>query len=67
MLVKLQNPSCGYYATEKDWRVRFQRALKEDARPMLILAPMRPVMLVYDLDSTEGSPSAAKLAGLCGG
>jgi hypothetical protein len=61
MLVKLQNPSCGYYATEKDWRVRFQRLLKEDARPMLILAPMRPVMLVYDLDSTEGAPLPQKL------
>ena len=61
MLVKLQNPSCGYYATEKDWRIRFERHLKEDARPMLILAPMRPVMLVYDLDSTEGAPLPQKL------
>lgn len=61
MLVKLQNPSCSYYATEKDWRVRFQRYLMEDARPMIILAPMRPVMLVYDLDSTEGRPLPQKL------
>jgi hypothetical protein len=28
--------------------------LKEDASPMLILAPMHPVMLVYDQDQTEG-------------
>jgi hypothetical protein len=28
--------------------------VKEDARPMLILAPNGPVMLVYDLDATEG-------------
>ena len=54
MLVKLQNPSCGFFATQKDWRKRFGRWLKEDARPMLILAPMHPVMLVYGLDSTEG-------------
>jgi hypothetical protein len=55
MLVKIQNPSCCYYAREKDWRDRFNRYLKEDARPMLILAPMHPVMLVYDVDQTEGS------------
>jgi hypothetical protein len=54
MLVKLQNPSCSFFATQRDWGRRFRRWLKEDARPMLILAPMHPVMLVYDLDSTEG-------------
>lgn len=56
MLVRLQNPTCSFYATEPDWRNRFERTLKEDARPMLILAPMHPVMLVYDLDQTEGKP-----------
>ncbi|MFZ5572875.1 MAG: hypothetical protein ACOZF0_20950 [Thermodesulfobacteriota bacterium] len=54
MLVKLQNPSCRFYATENDWRKRFDRKLKEDARPMLILAPMHPMMAVFDLDQTEG-------------
>ncbi len=54
MLVRVQNPSCGYYATARDWADRFGRTLKQDARPMLILAPMHPVMLVYDLDQTEG-------------
>lgn len=56
MLVRLQNPTCSFYAKEKDWWERFQRRLKEDARPLLILAPMHPVMLVYDLDQTEGAP-----------
>lgn len=54
MLVKIQNPSCSFFATQRDWHYRFGRRLKEDARPMLILAPMHPIMLVYDLDSTEG-------------
>jgi hypothetical protein len=54
MLVRVQNPSCSFYATARDWSERFHRALKEDARPMLILAPMHPVMLVYDLDQTHG-------------
>jgi hypothetical protein len=54
MLVRLQNPSCSFYATEADWQKRFGRKLKEDARPMLILAPMHPVLTVYELDQTEG-------------
>ncbi|OZM56886.1 hypothetical protein CIB95_08940 [Lottiidibacillus patelloidae] len=54
MLVKIQNPHCSFYATKHDWENRFKRNLKEDAKPMLILAPMHPVMLVYDLDATEG-------------
>ncbi len=54
MLVRIQNPSCSFYATENDWYRRFERRLKEDARPMLILAPMHPVLLVYELDQTEG-------------
>lgn len=56
MLVRLQNPTCSFYATQADWRNRFERKLIEDARPLLILAPMHPVMLVYDLDQTEGKP-----------
>jgi hypothetical protein len=61
MLVKLQNPSCSFYATQRDWNKRFSRSIKEDARPMMILAPMHPVMLVYDLDSTEGPPLPEEL------
>jgi len=61
MLVKIQNPSCGFYATERDWRRRFDRRVVDDAKPMLILAPMHPVMLVYDLDSTDGPPLPEKL------
>ncbi|MBI3372701.1 MAG: hypothetical protein HY017_13230 [Betaproteobacteria bacterium] len=61
MLVRLQNPACSFFATETIWRKKFRRTLKEDARPMLILQPMRPVMLVYDLDQTEGGPLPEEL------
>lgn len=54
MLVRLQSPECRYYATERDWRERFGRTPREDARPMLILAPRHPVLLVYDLEETSG-------------
>lgn len=56
MLVKLQNPSCTFFATAKDWREKFDRQLVDDAKPMLILAPMHPVMLVFELDQTSGPP-----------
>ena len=61
MLVRLQNPSCTYFATARHWERRFGRRVKEDARPMLILAPMHPVMTVYDLDSTTGPPLPEEL------
>lgn len=61
MLVRIQNPSCSYYATALDWQRKFGRNIKEDAKPMLILAPMHPVMLVFDVDETEGNPLPAKL------
>lgn len=61
MLVRGQNPSCSFYATASDWQKRFKRSIKEDTRPMLILAPMHPVMLVYDVDQTEGKDLPSSL------
>jgi len=61
MLLKVQNPSCAFYATEKHWMAEFGCPIKEDARPMQILAPMHPVMLVYDIDSVENPPVPEKL------
>ena len=61
MLVRTQNPSCSFYASQKDWRERFGRTVREDARPMLILTPMGPLMPVFDLDSTEGAPVPRRL------
>jgi hypothetical protein len=61
MLVKVQNPACSFYATRKHWKDEFECDVKEDARPMLILAPMHPVMLVYDLDSVGNPPLPQKI------
>lgn len=54
MLIQLQRPGCSFYATARDWQERFNRTPTDDANPLLILAPMHPVMLVYDLDDTDG-------------
>ncbi len=61
MLVKVQNRACSFYATRKHWKEEFNCEIKEDARPMLILAPMHPVMLVYDIDSVENPPLPQKI------
>jgi hypothetical protein len=61
MLVKFQNPSCSYFATAKHWWFEFRREVKDDARPLLILAPMHPLMPVFDLDQTEGPPLPREL------
>lgn len=56
MLVKLQRPDARYYATASHWKKEFGREVKLDAVPIVILRPMGPVMLVYDVDDTEGKP-----------
>lgn len=50
MLVRVQRPACRFYATRKDWKCRFEAEPKPEALPMIILAPMHPVLLVYDLE-----------------
>jgi hypothetical protein len=62
MLLNLQKPGLMYAATKGDWQTRFQRSVKDDARPLLILWPFGPVALVYDVEDTEGKelPAAVK-------
>lgn len=54
LLVWTQRPGCRLFATRSKWRKQFRRQVLEDARPMVILAPRTPVLLVYDIDDTEG-------------
>jgi len=54
MLVYFQNPQTEFYATASEWKKKFNRFVNENAEPMIILAPMTPVLLVYDLHQTEG-------------
>lgn len=55
-LLYTQNPQISYVATASRWKRKFQRKVKRDARPLVILAPMCPVLFVYDLMDTEGEP-----------
>ena len=53
-LLYTQNPAVSYVATETQWRRRFRRVPKYDARPLVILVPFGPVCFVYDLNDTTG-------------
>jgi hypothetical protein len=56
MLLHVQRPGLTYAASEYDWRTRFDRTIKEVARPLLILWPFGPVAFVYDVQDTDGPP-----------
>ncbi|HMZ87433.1 MAG TPA: hypothetical protein PK343_12070 [Giesbergeria sp.] len=56
MLLQVQKPGLSYAASARDWRERFERRPKHDARPLVILWPFGPVALVYDVQDTEGKP-----------
>jgi uncharacterized small protein (DUF1192 family) len=61
LLLYTQNPSVSYVATAGTWAKKFGRYPKYDARPLVILAPMSPVLFVYDLKDTEGEPVPSDL------
>jgi hypothetical protein len=54
MLLQLQKPGLRHAASARDWLERFNRTIKEGARPLIILWPFGPIALVYDLTDTEG-------------
>jgi hypothetical protein len=53
-LLQVQKPGLRFAASANDWQKKFNRTIKEDARPLIILWPFAPVALVYDMDETEG-------------
>ena len=53
-LIRLQRPTVGYVATPSDWMRQFERRVKPDARPLVMLRPFGPVMFLYDIADTEG-------------
>ena len=59
-LLYLQNPAAAYVATARTWSRKHKRHLKSDARPLLILAPMKPVIFVFDIADTIGPPLSTR-------
>lgn len=56
MMVYLQRPTATYWATASHWEKEFERTIKEDAIPLIMLQPMGPIMLAYDIEDTIGPP-----------
>ncbi|MFC5455977.1 ImmA/IrrE family metallo-endopeptidase [Prosthecobacter fluviatilis] len=53
LLLHIQNSNARFVAPPEKWH-KLKRTLKPGARPLVILAPMRPVMFVFDVTDTEG-------------
>lgn len=58
MLLQIQKPGLKFAMSKKDWRERFGRFPKDEARPLLIMWPFGPVGFVYDELDTEGEELA---------
>jgi len=54
MLVHIQMPGATYVAPAYRWLRDYGRWIKPEARPLVILRPMGPVMFVFDVSDTEG-------------
>ena len=54
MLVYMQNPEVRYFGTPGFWKKTFDRTVKENARPYVIIVPFGPAALAYNLDETLG-------------
>jgi hypothetical protein len=61
-ILYIQNPNVTFVATPEQWEKRFERKVKPDARPLVILVPFGPVSFVYDLVDTEGKSLPEYLA-----
>jgi hypothetical protein len=54
-LIQMQNNGAKLVLTPKGWKFH-NRAVKRNARPMVILIPFGPVSFVYDIEDTIGDP-----------
>ena len=60
-LLYMQDSSATYVATARTWAKKFSRHPGQNARPLVILAPMAPIRFVFDIRDTEGSPIPSDL------
>ena len=60
MLIHVQMPGARFVAPPHRW-LRWGRRIKANARPLVILQPMGPVMFVFDVSDTEPEKGAPPL------
>ena len=61
MLVHIQMPGAKFVAPPYRWLRDYGRRIGPDARPLIILQPMGPVMFVFDVSETEPTEGAPAL------
>ena len=57
MLVHIQMPGATFVAPPYRWLRDYGRRIKAEARPLVILQPMGPVLFVFDVSDTEPHPN----------
>jgi len=60
-LLYFQNPLATYVATARTWAQKYNRQPRPDAKPLVILAPMAPILFLFDIQDTEGAPVSSTL------
>ena len=48
----VQKPGIGFATTETQWRVKFDRFIKPDARPLIVMKPFEPLVIYYEACDT---------------
>jgi len=61
LLVRTQMRGARFVAPAYRWSKKYGRTIKANARPLVILQPMGPVMFVFDVSDTEAGPDAKPL------
>ena len=61
LMLYIQDPAATFVATARVWAKKFGRQPGQDARPLVILAPMAPIRFVFDIRDTEGAPVPSEL------
>jgi hypothetical protein len=61
MLVHVQMPGATFVAPPHRWLHDYGRQIRPEARPLVILQPMGPVMFVFDVSDTEPTENAQPL------
>ena len=61
LLLYIQDSSATYVATARTWAKKFRRQPGQNARPLVILAPMAPILFLFDIQDTEGAPVPSAL------
>ncbi len=59
-LVAMQRPGARFVLTAKNWEKKYQRKIKTNARPLIILVPFYPVDFLFDISDTKPIDSNKK-------